>query len=179
LEKIMRFAAPVLALSLLLATASSVSYGQRQADDQINPDAISLTRAALKEMDAGRYDQAIDGFESALLIDPRTRAAYIGLAQVARKQDLPGKAIRLYREALTIEPNDVAALAGQGEALVAKGAVTKAKENLARIERLCASSCPERQILAAVIARGAPAPKTLSAESVTPKPSVQEQPKKP
>jgi cytochrome c-type biogenesis protein CcmH/NrfG len=176
LEIIMRFAAPAVALTLLLATTSSVSFGKRQADDQISPQATAMTQMAAKEAAAGRFDQAIDAYEGSLLIDPRNRAAYIGLAQVARKQNLPGKAIRLYREALTIEPNDVVALSGQGEALVEKGAVTKAKENLARIERLCASSCVERQKLAAVIAKGAPAPKPLAAEAVVPKPVVQETP---
>jgi hypothetical protein len=76
---------------------------------------------------------------------------------VATRQGLPGKAIRLYREALVIEPNDVAALRGQGEALVAKGAMQGANENLARIKVLCGKKpCPDATSLAATIAKGPP-----------------------
>jgi len=83
---------------------------------------------------------------------------------------LPGRAIRLYYEALVLEPNDVAALRGQGEAMVQKGAVEKAKENLARIRTICgARACNDATLLAAAIEKGpavtataasAPAPAT-------------------
>ncbi len=63
---------------------------------------------------------------------------------------------RLYREAQLLEPNDVAALKGQGEALVAKGAVVRAKDNLVKIRTLCKGVCPEATQLAAVIAKGPP-----------------------
>ena len=149
----MRFATPVAALSLALATVSSVGYGKRVADDQINPGSMALTKIGIDEAAAGRLESATDAFESALAIDPRNRAAYVELASVARKQGLPGKAIRMYREALLIEPNDIIALSGQGEALVERGAMTKAKENLARIEKLCMAACPEQTRLAAAIAK--------------------------
>ena len=45
---------------------------------------------------------------------------------------------------------------GQGEALVAKGAVAIAKTNLAKIRTLCKAGCPEANQLAAVIAKGPP-----------------------
>lgn len=167
----MRFAAPALALSLALATVSSVSYGKRVADDQINPLSMSLTKTAMTEAAAGRLDQANDVLESALAVDPRNRAAYVELASVARKQGLPGKAIRLYREALLIEPNDIIALAGQGEALVQKGAVTRAKENLARIEKICVNACPEQTRLAVAIEKGT-SQAVVSAAAVKPVPTV-------
>jgi tetratricopeptide (TPR) repeat protein len=172
LEMFMRFAAPAIALSALLLTVSSVSYGKRQRDDVIDPRSVAMTATAMQDVNAGQLERAIDGLETSLLIDPRNRAAYVGLAIVARKQDLPGKAIRLYREALLIDPNDLGALSGQGEAMVQKGALTKAKENLARIERLCGATCAERQKLAAAITKGAPAPKPMMVEAVTPKPMV-------
>jgi tetratricopeptide (TPR) repeat protein len=173
LEKIMRFAVPAVALSLALLTVSSVSFGKRQRDDQISPASAALTQIGLAHITQGKFNPAHDALESALILDPRNRSAYVGLATLALKQDLPGKAIRLYREALLLEPNDVVALAGQGEAMVAKGAVMKAKDNLARIARLCSASCPEQARLAAVIDKGAPVPpKAIATESVTPKPVV-------
>ncbi len=167
----MRFAAQAVALSLALATVSSVGYGKRVADDQINPMSMELTKQGIAQSSAGKLAEATDALESALAVDPRNRAAYVELASVAKKQGLPGKAIRMYREALLIEPNDVIALSGQGEALVQKGAVNKAKENLARIEKLCVSACPEQTRLASVIEKGAQNP-VVSAQAIAPKPAI-------
>jgi tetratricopeptide (TPR) repeat protein len=178
-EIFMRFVAPAIALSLSLLTVSSISVGKRAPDDQIDPRSVSLTTTGKAELAAGRLDTATDALESALAVDPRNRAAYITLAKVALRQDLPGKAIRLYREALLIDPNDVVALAGQGEAMVRKGAVAKARENLARIQKLCMTSCPEQVALAALIEKGVPPPPVMSAQAVEPKPVVTEEPKKP
>lgn len=173
LEKIMRFAAPALAISLAFATVSSVGYGKRVADDQIDPQSMALTKMGIAEAAAGRLDTATDAFETALAVDPRNRAAYVELASVAKKQGLPGKAIRMYREALRIEPNDIIALSGQGEALVQKGAVNRAKENLARIEKLCVSACPEQTRLASAIDKGAQQA-VVAADTAQPKPPVNE-----
>ena len=171
----MRFVAPAIALSLALATVSSVGYGKRVADDQINPYSMALTKIGIDEAAAGRLESATDAFESALAVDPRNRAAYVELASVAKKQGLPGKAIRMYREALAIEPNDVIALSGQGEALVMRGAMTKAKENLARIEKLCVASCPEQTRLSAAIAKGpAPEQPMAAADAKPPVPAATE-----
>ncbi|HTI31014.1 MAG TPA: tetratricopeptide repeat protein [Sphingomonas sp.] len=105
---------------------------------------------------AGQYETATDLLESALAADPRSRTAYLALAEVARKQGLPGKSIRLYREALALDPNDRTALAGQGEALIDKGAVAKAQENLAKLAKLCRGNCPEQVALASAIGRAGP-----------------------
>ncbi len=102
---------------------------------------------------AGQYDTATDLLESALAADPRNRTAYLTLADIARKQGLPGKSIRLYRQALALDPNDRAALAGQGQALIDKGAVAKARENLDRLARLCRGACPEQLALANAVNR--------------------------
>jgi Tfp pilus assembly protein PilF len=168
----MRFSPPVLALSLAFFTVSSVSYSQKP-DTLLLPRSVTLTAEGRALFAAGKYEEANDSLESALAVDPRNRPAFIALAKVAEKQGLPGKAIRFYREALLLEPNDIAALSGQGEAMVAKGALVKAKENLARITQLCIASCPEQTVLASAIQKG-PAVPVLSAEAVTPKPVVSE-----
>jgi Tfp pilus assembly protein PilF len=175
LEKLMRFSPPAIALSLALLTVASVSHSQRP-DAQVDPRALALMNEGLSFAGAQKYDEAINALESSLAVDPRNRQAFIHLAHVAQKQGLPGKAIRFYREALLIEPNDVAALAGQGDALVQKGAVAKARENLARIKQLCVTTCAEQDKLASAIARG-PAVPVISAQAVQPKPVVTEVPK--
>ena len=168
----MRFSPPVLALSLALLTVASVSHGQKP-DSKLQPRSVALMTEANALFAVGKYDEASDLLETALAVDPRNRGAFVALARVANKQGLPGKAIRFYREALLIEPNDVVALSGQGEAMVAKGAITKAKENLARVKQLCVAACPEQQQLAAAIEKGAAAP-VMSAQAVQPKPVVSE-----
>jgi Tfp pilus assembly protein PilF len=177
LETVMRFAAPAIAMALVLTTVSSVSQGKRTADRQIDPVSKALTQQGVAELSANKLEAATDSLESALVVDPRNREAFVALARIAVKQDLPGKAIRYYREALLIEPNDVGALAGQGEVLAKRGAVTKAKENLARIQRLCVSACAEQAQLASAITLAEKAPPVMSAQAVTPNPSVTEAPK--
>lgn len=152
----MRYAPFAIAAALGLATVSTVGYSQRP-DAQLDPVSVELLRKGEAAQKAGELNAAVDLFETALAVDPRNRAAFVALGDVAKAQGLPGKAIRLYREALELEPNDLQALSGQGDALVQKGAVTKARENLAKIKSLCGDACPEEARLAASIAKGPPA----------------------
>lgn len=160
----MRFTLVSAAAALALLSVSTSLYGQR-ADDQIDARSIALLERGKAARAAGDLEGANGLIESALAVDPRNRAAYITLAEIARTQGLPGKSIRFYREALTLEPNDVIALRGQGEALVQKGAVERAKANLARVKTLC-GTCGDATQLAAVIAKGPPA--TATAQVVPP-----------
>jgi len=173
----MRFSPTALVLALGLATLSASSYGQRR-DDQIDPRSLALLHQGEALRAAGNFSGAEDMLESALTIDPRNRGAYVALGRVAQGQGLPGKAIRFYREALELEPNDVTALAGQGDALVQKGAVTKARENLAKLKRLCTGACPEEAKLAAVIEKGPPQA-VLSAQAKVPTPAEEPKTRKP
>jgi len=170
LETLMRFTLPAIAVAALLVTVSSVSHSQRP-DNQIDPRSIALQRQGESALAAGKLEAAGDALETALAVDPRNRAAFIVLARVASRQGLNGKAIRLYREALSLEPNDVVALAGQGEALAAKGALVKARENLAKVKALCVASCPEQGQLTAAIARG-PVATAMSAQTTVPAPTA-------
>ena len=152
----MRLTPIALSAAILLATVSSAGSGQKP-DDQIDTASMELTQQAQGLTAQGRYGEATDLLETALAIDPRNRQAYIGLAKAAQGQKLPGKAVKLYYEALKLEPNDVNAIAGQGEALVQRGAVERAKQNLARLRTLCHGPCPQATDLAAAIAKGPPA----------------------
>ncbi len=149
----------VSAAAALALLSVSTSINAQRADDQIDARSVALLDKGKAARAAGDLDTANGLIESALAVDPRNRAAYLVLAEIARSQGLPGKAIRFYREALTLEPNDQAALRGQGEAMVQKGAVERAKENLARLKTLC-GNCADATQLAAVIAKGPPATAT-------------------
>ncbi len=165
----MRLTPIALSAAIALATMASAGQGQKP-DDQIDPRSIALVQKGEGLTAAGQYDQAEDVLESALAVDPRNRGAYIALALVAQGEKLPGKAIKMYFQALKLEPNDVSALAGQGEALVQRGAVERAKRNLDRIKSICKTSCPQATTLAAVIAKGPP-PEALAAATATKAPA--------
>ncbi|HWH17039.1 MAG TPA: tetratricopeptide repeat protein [Allosphingosinicella sp.] len=158
----MRLTPITLSVALVIATMASAGHGQKP-DNQINPRSIALLQEGEALSASGRYNEAIDLMETALAVDPRNRAAYIALARVAQAQKLPGKAIGLYAEALKLEPNDVNALAGQGEALVQRGAVDRARQNLEKVKAACRAQCPQATTLAAAIAKGPP-PEVLTAQ---------------
>ena len=154
-----------LAGALALLSVSTSLAGQRPAAP-IDARSLQLLAEGRAARAAGNIDGATDLLESAVAVDPRNRAAFIALAQIAETRNLPGKAIRMYREALQLEPNDLTALAGQGEALVSRGAVTQARANLTRLRTLCKQGCPEATELAAAIAKGPPP--AAAAQTVVP-----------
>ena len=124
----MRFAPAAAALSLALALTASGSWG---AQRDPSPRAAVLIAQGQASLDAGDTQAAIDAYEAALTVDPAYTPVLIRLAEAARQEQLQGKAIRYYREALTRDPGNIAAIAGEGEALVEKGALEKARLNLA------------------------------------------------
>lgn len=177
-ELFMRFSPIAVALSLALATVSSVGHGQKP-DDQINPRSLALLQQGEAARKAGNLTLANDLLETALAVDPRNRGAFVALGRTAQAQALPGKAIRLYREALALEPNDLAALEAQGDALVQKGAVDRAKANLARIRTLCKAECAPATQLAAAIAKGPPAEVVTAQASPVVPPKAKDETTKP
>ncbi len=164
----MRFAPPAAALALMLAVTASASMGQvvtREPD----PRALAIAAEGRAQLAAGDIQGAIDAFEAALVVDPSINAIYLDLATAARADGLPGKAIRYYREAQARDPENLAAIAGEGEALVEKGALTAARESLAELQTRCTSGCAEAVALAAAIDRGPP---VMTAEAPVPSAQV-------
>lgn len=166
----MRFLPAALALSVLAAVSASVSHSA--PPQVIHPRAAALVGQGQGLLAAGRIDEAVDAFEAALAIQPSSAAVYLNLAEATRRQGMQGKALHYYRTALEKEPGNLAALAGEGAALVEKGAVERARRNLARLEGLCGSSCDATRQLQAAIARG-PTPRVVTAEAVKPEPVVE------
>ncbi len=166
MEFLMRLTPIVISLGIAVATMASAGNSQRP-DDQVDPRSAALVQQAQARSTAGQYDQAVDLLETALAVDPRNRAAYVALGRVAQAQRLPGKAIGYYADALSIEPNDQAALAAQGEAYVQRGAIERARANLTRLRTLCGQSCANADQLAAAITRGPP-PEALAASRPEP-----------
>ena len=169
----MRFSPLAIALSLTLATVSSTVHGQRR-DDDIDPQSIALVEAGRAALAEGDNERAANLVETGLAVDPRNRDGFVALAEIAEARGLPGLAIRYYREALTIDPNDLAALEGQGQVLVRRGAVERAQRNLTRIEALCETRCEEASTLAAAIEAGPPAAQMAAQRNSAPVPDAEE-----
>ena len=167
-EFVMRYSPAAMAISLLVAVTSSASLG---AGTQPDPRAQALVAEGRAALAAGDAQAAIDAFEAALVIDPAYGAVYIELGHAARAEGLQGRAIHYYREALERLPDNLSAIAGEGEALAEKGAIDTARENLARLQELCGAQCAETVELAAAIERGA-LPRVMTAEAVSPDNSV-------
>jgi tetratricopeptide (TPR) repeat protein len=162
----MRLTPLVLCLGLAASTLPVAVIGQRP-DDQIAPQSIALLKQGETLLSQGKLIEADDTLETALAVDPKNRAAFNVMAQVAIKQQLYGQAIRLTNRALALEPTDRDALAVQGEAMVELGALPRAKENLAKLQKLCGTSgCPQIAVLSTAIARG---PALAAAKTPAPK----------
>lgn len=159
-ELVMRYAPAAFALSLLAAVTASAGIG---ATTQPDPRAEMLVAEGRAALEAGDVDAATDAFEAALTIDPAYSAIYLDLGLAARASGMQGKAIRYYREVLERDPDSLAALEGEGEALAEKGALAGARENLARLEQLCGFDCTQVASLTAAIERG-PLPRVATAE---------------
>ena len=166
----MRFAPAGVALSLALVLSASV--GHSAAPQQpLDPRAAALVTQGRAALTSGDPDAAIDAFESALALQPGAPAITLGLAEATRRQGLQGKALHYYREALERDPQNLAAITGEGAALVEKGAIEKARRNLTRLQGLCGDDCAETRELAARIARAGSA-QVVSAEAIKASPTV-------
>jgi len=162
----MRFAPVSLALSLVLAISASV--GHSAPGEVLDPRAVTLEGAGRTALATGDVDKATDAFEAALAVQPGSGLITLDLAEAARRQGMQGKALHYYRRVLANDPQNIDAIAGEGEALAEKGAVDKARTNLARLETLCGAGCSAAQRLNAAIAKG-PTTKVVSAENVAAK----------
>ena len=149
----MRISVRFLVLGTAAALVASPVIGQRP-DNQILPRSIELQQQGEAQLAAGKLTEAGNLLETSVAVDPRNRSAFVDLARVAKQQKLFGKAIRLAAEALELEPNDLDAIEVQGEAMVELGALPRAKENLAKLQKLCSANCRQVAQLSTAISRG-------------------------
>ena len=149
----MRLKSRALLIGLAAIALAAPVTGQK-SDDQITPKSVELQKAGEALYSQGKFDEATDTLETALAVDPRNRPAFVALARVAEKEKLFGKAIRLTNKALLLEPNDLNAIAVQGEAMVELGATAKAQANLQKLKTLCPQGCVQLTQLSQAVTRG-------------------------
>lgn len=169
----MRFRWLVAGVSAMMAAGAATAAVP--ADDVIKPASLTFMKSGFEALGKGQAQAAVGDFETALAIDPKNRNAYIGIARAMQAQGLHGSAVKYYREALQLDPNDLSALEGQGAALAQRGAKVRAQANLDRIRQLCKTDCAEARKLAAAIAA---APAGAQTAAATPAPVATPAPQK-
>jgi Tfp pilus assembly protein PilF len=170
-DYLMRFTPAALALSLLAGVTSSIAWSN--TGEELGPRAAQLVNDGLARLVKGDANGAIDAFEAALVIQPGNPVVLVNLAEATRKQGMQGKALHYYRNALVADPRNVQAISGEGAALAEKGALEKARRNLAQLETLCGTDCDATRKLATLL-DGQPTRFVVHADSVKPNPVVSE-----
>ena len=99
--------------------------------------------AGVKAIEAKQYAKAIPLLESSVQRSPGDVDAWTWLAYATRLNGDPAKSIPLYEKALAITPSHLGAHEYIGEAYLALNNLPKAKEHLARLDRLCVLSCEQ------------------------------------
>ena len=134
----------VIALGSPPRLAAAPAVGQRP-DDQIAPQSVDAAEAGRRRISRqGKFVEADDALETALAVDPRNRAAFTAMARVAQQARScsarrSASRTRRWRSSRTTATR----LPIQGEAMVELGAVARAKENLAKLQKLCPSGCAQ------------------------------------
>jgi tetratricopeptide (TPR) repeat protein len=99
--------------------------------------------AGVKAVESKDFARAIPLLEVAVQRTPDDADAWNYLAYATRKNGDPAKSIPLYEKALALDPRHLGAHEYIGEAYLALNDLPKAKEHLARLNRLCLFSCEE------------------------------------
>jgi len=115
----------------------------------LDPDFAAGKRAIV----AGDWNGAINALTSAALRDARNADIqnYLGYAYRRLRQVDP--AMRHYQQALRLNPRHRSAHEHLGEAYLVQGDLTKAKEHLTALERICLIPCDEYDDLRRAIAK--------------------------
>jgi tetratricopeptide (TPR) repeat protein len=111
----------------------------RTATDRQDPDYT----AAVKAIKAGDFPTAIRLLQGVTGRDGKNADAYNWLAYAIRRSGNPAGSIPIYEKALALDPGHRGAHEYIGEAYLGLDNLPKAKEHLARLDRLCLFTCPE------------------------------------
>jgi tetratricopeptide (TPR) repeat protein len=137
-------------LALLLCLSGSALA----VDNITTRDAPDLTVVRTK-IKAGDYNSALLDLNS-MLTRYQHADVYNLMGFCLRKSGDPQNALTFYKKALDFDPAHKGALEYLGELYVETGQLDKAKENVARLQKLCPGGCEELADLEKSIASAAP-----------------------
>lgn len=128
-------------LFLAIPMSTGADPGRPAVDPakSVDPDYATAEKA----IKGGDYAGAIKLLDSVVARDANNADAYNWLGYATRKGGDPAKSIPIYQKALSINPEHRGAHEYIGEAYLQLNDVAKAREHLARLDKLCFFSCEE------------------------------------
>ncbi|HEX2500230.1 MAG TPA: tetratricopeptide repeat protein [Methylomirabilota bacterium] len=145
-----------LALAMLMTCPSMVSAeggggsgggggggGGGEAGEAAGKPADPDYAAGVKAIEAKQYAAAIPLLQKAISRDGTNPDSHNWLAYAVRRNGDPAGSIPIYEKALALDPKHRGAHEYIGEAYLALDNLPKAKEHLARLDKLCVFSCSE------------------------------------
>lgn len=136
----------VLVMTMGLSVASNAQTAEKY--HKISDTYVAKAQAALK---AGDAKDAQSLYEKALVADPSSVEALVGLGKAHTEQGRTGRGLKYYRFALEVTPNNKPALVAQSLAFLKKGNIDRATSNQLILERLCSKGCAELSAVNAAI----------------------------
>lgn len=129
-------------LAGLMIGLLTTAVGALQVSDTFKGLARDLVRDGKEALTMEDAEAARALFERALVANPASVTALIGLGRAYEAQDKVPVSLKYYRHALKIEPNSLEALEAQSLAFLKRGLFDEADLNRAKLERLCRAGCP-------------------------------------
>ncbi len=138
-------------LALMLASSSVLAAGSTSSSTQTKRP--SNYDKAVIAVNAGDYPRALGLLEKVVARDSNNADAwnYIGFSH--RKLSHYDEALSAYEKALAIDPKHRGALEYLGELYLRMGDLSKAQEQLEKLDRACYFGCEEADELKAAIAK--------------------------
>ncbi|MEM9148372.1 MAG: tetratricopeptide repeat protein [Pseudomonadota bacterium] len=142
----MRVALALIAL-LALPSAARALPAENHWTTEADPASAAKLEESVQLIEQEAYDQALPILEDLAKTQP-ANADVLNLLGFAHRKtgnlDLSGA---YYQRALYLKPDHLGALEYQGELFLLQGNIQGAKDNLRRLEILCAEGCEEREEL--------------------------------
>lgn len=126
----------VCAMTALLTVSSASAFAQPPAEI-----AQSILKAANQASNKGALEDAARLYETAIVADPGSVEAYVGLGKMQAALERPKSAKRYFETAVKIDPNSLVALEAQATHDIALGDLSAAEKNINRLKRLCVNGC--------------------------------------
>ena len=133
----------VLAITLPAAVHAAGGGGGDGAATPVGKPQDPDYTAAVAAIKANEFARAIPLLDKVIARDGKNADAYNWLGYATRKNGDAAGSIPIYEKALAIDPKHRGAHEYIGEAYLVHGDLPKAKQHLARLDKLCFFSCEE------------------------------------
>lgn len=138
-------------LIVLVMTMGLTVASHAQTAEKYHKISDSYVALASQTLNSGNAAEAQALYEKALVANPSSVKALVGLGKAHTAQGRSGRGLKYYRFALEVTPNNKPALVEQSLAFLKKGNIDRATSNQLILERLCSDGCAELSSVNAAI----------------------------